>query len=180
MVLLKQTPLSRTQRPKQGGSFWGEVAVLMRRAFTLTMRDPTIYLGRAIMFLIMCSFFSVIYIKIRDPSQEQILNRMWTFCWFVGPPGALALLAVYSSNVEIAAIRKEIKNGMVRPLAFMTATGLMQIPFMFLLVIVGMLVPMYGILDYAPENLPLMLLVFTAAMYAFETCAQVGACILLD
>ena len=49
---------------------------LLRKLCKLTYKDPTLYLGRAVAFLLANSFFAVVYIRARDVKQEQIVSRM--------------------------------------------------------------------------------------------------------
>jgi hypothetical protein len=41
------------------------------------VRDPTLYIGRMVMFLCSMIFFAIIYVKARDRVQGQVLARMW-------------------------------------------------------------------------------------------------------
>jgi ABC-type multidrug transport system ATPase subunit len=49
--------------------------VLARQAY-ITVVDPMIYIGRAVVFLIGCTFFAVIYVYSRDRIQEQVFNHL--------------------------------------------------------------------------------------------------------
>ena len=57
------------------------------RQLKLVFLDPMLYAGRAVMFLMACSFFAVIYIYCRDRVQNQVLNRLWLcMCSLAFPP----------------------------------------------------------------------------------------------
>jgi hypothetical protein len=56
-------------------SMFTEVLVLLRRHAVLTIRDPTIYLGRAVVNFMSCLFFAVVYIESRDYVQSQVRPR---------------------------------------------------------------------------------------------------------
>merc|ERR1719215_2465167 len=61
--------------------FCSQVTVLLRRMLVLAMRDPTVYLSRLVVCLCSCTFFSLVYIKSRERTQEQVLNRLWLLVW---------------------------------------------------------------------------------------------------
>mmetsp|Transcript_38590 Transcript_38590/g.89093 ORF Transcript_38590/g.89093 Transcript_38590/m.89093 type:complete len:123 (+) Transcript_38590:404-772(+) len=48
--------------------------------------------------------------------------------WFIGVPCNLAVIAVWAYNAEFKAIRREMKNGMVSPMAYVIANSLLQLP----------------------------------------------------
>jgi hypothetical protein len=50
---------------------WLEIQVMLRRHVTLMLRDPVIYSGRIIMFLVVNSLFGVVYIAARNYTQDQ-------------------------------------------------------------------------------------------------------------
>ena len=56
-------------------SIFTEVMVLLRRHAVLTVRDPTIYLGRAMVNFMSCLFFAIVYIESRNYVQEQVRAR---------------------------------------------------------------------------------------------------------
>jgi len=39
-----------------------------------------------VMFLNMCVFFAIIYVKCRDRVQTQVLARVWLCLWHLGVP----------------------------------------------------------------------------------------------
>ena len=70
----------------KGTSILTQTMTLVRRHGLITYRDPSMYVGRMIMFLVACIFFSVIYIESRSRSQDQVFARMWLVLWFLGVP----------------------------------------------------------------------------------------------
>lgn len=63
-------------RSFEGVSLWRQSMTQLRRQTILSIRDPTIYFGRAIMFLFSTVFFAVVYIKCRDRTQDQVMSVM--------------------------------------------------------------------------------------------------------
>jgi len=66
-----------------------EMSVMLRRHFTLVIRDPILYLGRCVIFLVSCLIFAFVYWNSRDFTAEQVLNKMWVTVWFVAVPSNL-------------------------------------------------------------------------------------------
>ena len=150
-----------------------QTSILLRRHGALVFRDPMIYFGRCIMFLLANSFFAVIYWKSRERVQEQILFKLFLILWHIALPSSLGVIAVYAYNEEYLAIRKEVKNGCFRPIAYLTANFIIQIPFLFVLSVFGLLVSAYGIGNWNIESFGLMVVVYAMALFAFECLAQV-------
>ena len=76
--------------------FHREIAIMFRRSATLIIRDPILYIGRCIVFLVANTIFSLVYLKARKYDQEQALNKMWITIWFV-PRCAVDSLTINSS-----------------------------------------------------------------------------------
>jgi hypothetical protein len=109
------------------------MSILFRRSALLVVRDPMVFLGRCVMFLCGCSFFAVIYIKARARSQEKLIFRLFLIMWHVGVPTALGVVAVFAYNTEFNSVRKEVKNGLYRPMSYILANTVIQLPFMVIL-----------------------------------------------
>ena len=69
IVKVKRTPLAT------------EIGIMFRRHAQLIVRDPILYVGRCAIFLFMCLVFSLVYLKARDNSQDQVLNKFWIMVW---------------------------------------------------------------------------------------------------
>jgi len=94
-------------------AFVPQSATLLRRHWTITRRDPALYLGRAVAFMLVVCFFAVIYVNARAREQRYVLERMWLMMWSVGVPSSLGVVVVFVFNEEYKSIRKEWRNGMV-------------------------------------------------------------------
>ena len=97
--LVKETLPVSSERLSDGdrntnGSIMHEIQVMLRRHALLVMRDPVLYIGRAVIFLFANLFFSLVYIKARNRTQDQVLNRMWLTIWYVGVPANMGVVAV--------------------------------------------------------------------------------------
>ena len=85
---------------KKRGSFSKEVAIMIRRHAAMVVRDPILYLGRAIFFFVTCSIFAMVYWNGRNFTQDQSLNKLWMCLWFVGVPCQMGVVAVYSRKLQ--------------------------------------------------------------------------------
>mmetsp|Transcript_27970 Transcript_27970/g.65187 ORF Transcript_27970/g.65187 Transcript_27970/m.65187 type:complete len:672 (-) Transcript_27970:270-2285(-) len=144
----------------------------LRRQTLLTIRDPTLYLGRMIMFLLASCFFAVIYIKARERSQAQVTARMFLCIWFIGVPSSMGVIAVYALNQEFNEIKRELKNGFYHPISYLVSNTLIQLPYMVLLAICSIGVSGYGIGNFEPSGFGKLLVLFTAVFWSFECIAQ--------
>jgi len=119
--------------------------LLLKKLCKLTYKDPILYVGRVATFLLTCSFFAIIYIKARDLAQDQILSRLFLIMWLVGVPSAFGTVATFALNVDAKAIKREVRDGMYSPVAYVLSHTLLQLPMMLLLALAAVGVPAYGI-----------------------------------
>ena len=151
---------------------FSQIGTLLRRQSLLIGRDPTLYVGRMVMFLFSCAFFAVIYIQARKRVQEQALYRLFLLMWFIGVPSSLGVIAVFAMNLEFNAIKREVKDGMVRPVAYFISNAILQLPLCFVMGIFAMSVPGYGIAGFNGEAYLAFLCVYSLTLWSFECMAQ--------
>lgn len=149
-----------------------QCSVMLRRHTSIALRDPTLYLGRGLIFLFTNLFFSIIYIGQRQRDQDQVLNKVWLSIWFIGVPSNMGVVAVWAYNAEFKSIRREVKNGMVSPWAYLASTSLIQLPVMFIFALLALGIPAYAVGNFYAERLGIQILIFAACMYCWEAFAQ--------
>ena len=152
--------------------FIKQTATLLRRQSLLISRDPTLYLGRMVMFLLSNAFFAVIYIEARKRVQEQALYRLFLLMWFIGVPSSLGVIAVFALNLEFNAIKREVKDGMVRPTAYFISNAILQLPLCFVMGVFAISVPGHGIASLQGESYLPFLCVYSLTLWSFECMAQ--------
>lgn len=54
-----------------------EMCLMTAKLTKLTFRDPLLYLGRMVFFIVACSFFAVTYIEARERNQTQIQSKLF-------------------------------------------------------------------------------------------------------
>eukprot|EP00656_Telonema_subtile_P050491 TRINITY_DN6551_c0_g1_i1.p1 TRINITY_DN6551_c0_g1~~TRINITY_DN6551_c0_g1_i1.p1 ORF type:complete len:557 (-),score=114.32 TRINITY_DN6551_c0_g1_i1:55-1725(-) len=152
-----------------------QLRALFSRSALLVFKDPVVYFGRSAMMLLANCFFSVVYVHARNRTQEQVLNRLWLMMWFVGVTANMAVLGVYTTFEDTRTIRREVRNGMVSPYAFLLARSLLEIPFMFLMSACALTGSAYLISNFHLAAYPETLLLFAVMLWSFECLAQLCA-----
>ena len=150
-----------------------QVAVMLRRHGYLVVKDPVLYLGRALVFINSSIYFAIVYLKARDLDQDNVLSRAWLTVWYIGVPANMGVVAVFALNAEFRSIRREIKNGMISPAAYLIAKGLLEIPIMLLFAVCALGPAAYGISNYEPSGFVSVCAVWAACIYACEAVSEV-------
>ena len=156
-----------------GVPFIKQVAILTKRHGLLSLRDPLYYTGRLAMFAIFLIFFAIMYYKSIHRTQDQAVARMWLMLWHIGIPSNLGVVAVYVYNGEFLAIRREVKNGMVNPVAYYLANLLIQIPMMVVAGVTTTAVSGFGQGGWYGHHYIEIVLIWSCMLWAFEAGAQV-------
>ena len=156
--------------PHRTAGFCWQVAVLTRRQWMLTRKEPMLYLGRAVMSTFVMCFFSIVYLKTRNRVQEQSTQRFFFSTFIVGVPTNLGVLVILSANAEFKTVKREIKDGQYGPIAQFFANQIVALPALFF-ISACLLVPCFAITDLPWEAYGLVLIIYTACMWAFEGMA---------
>ena len=156
----------------KGTTILSQTKTLVRRHGIITYRDPSMYLGRMVAFLLTCAFFSVVYIESRSRSQDQVFARMWLVLWFLGVPSSLGVVATYVYNEEFYAIKREVKNGLLSPYSYLLSNLVIQIPLMVVLALFALAVPAYGMVAWYGPHFVQVILMYALTLWSFEAAAQ--------
>lgn len=149
-----------------------EMSIMFRRHFALIVRDPILYLGRCVVFLVANGIFGLVYLKARKFDQDQALNKMWIQVWFAAVPCNMGVVAVYALNDEFKTVTRETKNGMVAPLTYVLAKSLLVIPIMVIFAIFALLIPSFAIQDVPFSAFGRVIGLYSALMFVFECLAE--------
>jgi len=141
---------------------------LLCRRFLLSIRDPTLYIGRIIIFLLANCFFSVIYIKAREREQQYAVARYFLTMWFLGVTSMFSVVVVFAINDEFNISQKEMHNGIARTRAYIVSRMLIQYPYMILLSLSALGVPAYAIADYNLDGFLMSFVCMTVCLCGFE------------
>jgi len=154
-------------------SFGQQVYALLCRQVALSVKDPTLYLGRMVFFLIACIFFGAIYIKARNYEQDQAVARVFLWMWFAAVPTMMCVVIVYVCNEEFKVIRKETRNGFVSPAAYLLARTLIELPMVLLLAVCALGIGGFGMMQVNPSSFFPIIAVWASMLWSFECTAQV-------
>eukprot|EP00978_Attheya_sp_CCMP212_P012579 scaffold31452_cov48-Attheya_sp.AAC.2 len=140
-----------------------EISVLLRRHAILILRDPILYAGRAIIFLLANLFFALVYLKARPYTQDQALNKM-----------VLNVL-----NNEWKAVNVEVKNGMLRPLSYVFVKSLLVLPIMIIFGLFAIGPSGYGVMAFEPSSFVAATGLWVCLIYVYE-CLSEALSVLID
>lgn len=85
---------------------------LIRKNLKLTIREPLLYTGRMVMIVFLTIFFCVVFIEARSRMQQSIMQYIYLIFFITVVPTLLSVSVVYAHSVELAAVKREIKDGM--------------------------------------------------------------------
>lgn len=156
----------------QGSSLATEVSIMFRRHGSLIARDPILYIGRCVSFLIINLVFALVYLSARDNTQDQSMNKFWVQCWFIGVPCNMGVVAVYVLNDEFKSIVRETKNGMVSSVSYVVAKTVLVLPIFFVFAVFALGIPLYCVLGAPGESFIMVMILYSAGMFVFESVAE--------
>jgi hypothetical protein len=79
---------------------------------------------------------------------------------------------VYVFNEEYKAIKKEALNGMVKPLAYLVARTVLELPLMVVLSFCSVAISLYGMAGFDTDGMAGMIFLNASVLWAFESMAQ--------
>lgn len=145
---------------------------LFRRSAVLSVRDPTLYVGRMLTFVIANCFFALVYIKAREREQEYAVARYFLILWFIAVPTMFNVVVVYACNEEFNLMRKEIKNGMSKTGAYLLSRTALELPFMIILALCAVGIPGYAIANFHADAFIPVVFVIALMLWCFECMAE--------
>jgi len=124
-----------------------QVMVLLGKHCKLAAIDPAQYVGRFVILLVIGIFFPIFYIKQREYSQDQIINRVFLQFWITVLPGVVGITGNFARNLELGMLRQEARTGMYSVVAYSIASFVIELPMVFLLTLAELL-PTFGIANW--------------------------------
>jgi len=124
-----------------------QVRSIVSRALRGHLRNPIAFGGRLALSSALVALVCFAYTGARERTQKQVLDRLWALNWVLQLPAFLCVGAVPNFACEYACYRKEVKNGMYQPLAYLLADTCVNVPVWFLLSLVSSLTG-FLILDF--------------------------------
>uniref|UniRef100_A0A7R9ZID9 ABC-2 type transporter transmembrane domain-containing protein n=1 Tax=Craspedostauros australis TaxID=1486917 RepID=A0A7R9ZID9_9STRA len=156
----------------QGTSFMTEISITFKRHLLLIGRNPILYLGRCLIFLMMSTVISFVFWNAQDNEFDQLYNKMWVQLWFVSISTNMGIVAVYALNNEFKSIQQESQNGMVSAATYVMVKSILVVPIFILFAIFSLLIPAYAIHGLPWEAFGTHLILCAAIMFVFESAAE--------
>lgn len=147
-----------------------QIPALFRLLFRQALRDPLLYTARLVMFCAISTFFSVIYIDTRNPTQDELFSRQLLNWWNSTIPTSLAILPLVVYFIDKPVLGLELRTKLYYLGTYVGALVCNQIPFLLLLAI-SSLVPAQIIGSWPWISFGRNLLAYFFALLSFEVCA---------
>jgi len=148
---------------------------LVKRHAKLSIRDPTLYTGRVVAFCLTGILISLVYLDARNRSLDMAVERAVMHGWFFAVPSLLSIAAVLQTSNEMEVITHEVRLGLVKPVEYIAARFIIELPWMFLLAMATLAVGGFAISALNGAAFGMVLLAFSAVLLAFESLAQATA-----
>jgi len=145
--------------------------VLLSRQLLLLWKDPSLYIARAVMNMIMVSVFSIVYIEARHRIQTQAQQRCFFFVFCMAIPSNFAIGVVILSNLNLKSVAREVKDGMYHPICQWIAQSIVQAPMMLVLAACALWPAFWGA-QLPSESFFAAALIFSSLLWTFEGIAE--------
>ena len=123
--------VSDLPKPPRRANYVTQICVLLRRQLLLLVKDPSLYVARCVMNMVLVSIFAIVYLEARKTIQTQALQRCFVFCMAI--PSQLSIGVVILNNFGLKSIAREVKDGMYNPVCQWIASSIVQALMMILL-----------------------------------------------
>ena len=140
-------------------------------------REPLQSTGRMLLLIMVSIVYAVNYLESNNLKQEFIFPRLSFLMWTVGFAPMFAITSVYSTYHDFHTIRREIKDGMYSPIAYIIAHTLVQIPIIALLALCILVPGVYGINRVPWESFGVVFILTFVTIWAFESLGESAAVI---
>jgi len=159
----------------KSGSIWHETKVMMHRHGLLVVRDPVLYIGRAVIQLVFLSFMGFMFWDTRERLQEFALSRLYLVLMYLLGSSIIAVVVPKLLNEEYKVLLKEVRNGMVSPLSYLVSKSILEVPMMFIFALAAIGIPNYVISDFYISNFGTFFMLAVSQLYAWEAIAHACA-----
>jgi len=153
---------------------WSQMLSTLHKEILIIIRDPLIYTGRCLVFVFVGVFFALVYIKSRDRTQEQVLQRCWLIVWTAGCPTSMACVQVFVHSLDIINLKRDVRNGIQHPAPFVFSK-LLQVPMMFLFSMCGLSVGGYLMGNWNLDKYGDLVYINALTLLSFELFAELVA-----
>jgi hypothetical protein len=92
--------------------------------------------------------------------------------WLGSTPTVFSVVAVYAHNQQFKLMAKEVKNGLISARSYMLATTMLEVPYMVILALSAMIIPLYGIGAGNVSGLVGTIFIMSVTLWCFECVGQ--------
>jgi len=165
--LTRFSHLEKISRPTMGS----QMLSTLHKEMLLITRDPTLYTGRCLAFIFVGVFFSLVYLKSKDRTQGQVLQRAWLMTWSAGCPTSMACVQVFVHSMDIIRLKRNVRNGIQHPVPFLFSR-LLQLPMMLIFSICVLSVGAYLMCNWNPAKYWHLVSINALSLLSFELFAE--------
>ncbi|KAL1495243.1 hypothetical protein AB1Y20_017104 [Prymnesium parvum] len=152
-----------------------EFRTLLSKHVVVLARDPTMYIARVPIFLLLTVVLAVLYWNARQLEQNQVTPKVFFTMMLIEFPGIFCIVVCYALNFELKVVKREVKDGMYSPVTYWLVFTAIQIPMMFVLSLVNIIPALYPMIVEQWEGFPRMWLTFSVQLFALESLAATSA-----
>jgi hypothetical protein len=157
-----------------------ECWILIRRQFTLVYKDPMRFFGRLFVTQGVSLLFALIYFNDRVMEQDQVFNKLWYLIFVMAACTSMCIAGVHIYSEDLKVISKEIKNDMLRPVSYIIANTLFQLPTIFCMGCCMQLVAGNGVMGFPIQQAGTMILLQSVTLCAYDALAELIAVTIAD
>ena len=157
-----------------------ECWILIRRQFTLVYKDPMRFFGRLFVTQGVSLLFALIYFNARVMEQDQVFNKLWYLIFVLAACTSMCIAGVHIYSEDLKVISKEIKNNMLRPVSYIIANTLFQLPTILCMGCTMQLVAGNGVMGFPLEQAETMILLQSVTLCAYDALAELIAVTIAD
>ena len=168
----EKTPMPNSS---SGALLFQQVLALTRKATRQATRVKVEFLARLCAVLMMSLMFAVNYVESREPRQDQVFGRFGLVMWSTTCPPVISIIAVYLTWVDLVVIKREVKDGMYSPIAYVIANTIVQVPLLAVYSLVMILPGLYGVGQVPMASIGAVLLLTFCLSLLLELTAQIYA-----
>jgi len=153
--------------------FGEQFFILLKRHALLRFRDPMIYTGRIIAFLLFLTFVAALFHEGRDRSNKWVMKQAFALYWISAIPTLFTLVVCYSFHKEFSTIKSEVKNRMVNVYSYLLVNVVIKLLAMIPLVLSCLGISMFGVINAQSEAFFPMFLLLYLCLFHYECVCEV-------
>lgn len=107
--------------------------------------------------------------------MTQAISRLYLAILLLSLPDMFSLIATFNSFMELHIVKREVKDNLYTPPAYVWSQALVQLPFMYILSLCANLPAAFGIANWPTSRVGEILLIWALKAWAMERLAMFSA-----